>query len=288
MTGRGIMTREPPEPDKRVWYGGYPQKFIDLRFPKGTGPFPVLLVVHGGFWMSEYDAAHMAHLCARFTSLGVITCNVEYRRVGDAGGGWPGTFQDVAAAADYISNRMSMDVRFDRGRTVALGFSAGGHLALWLASRHKVSEGFGSMSGRKGLLSGVVSLAGLADLRTASKLRLGDGAVDMLMGGSPEEYPGRYRAASPIELLPTGVKQVLIHGVEDEIVPLSQSEEFAQRAKSAGDDPELFKLDRTGHFELADPESDAWPTVSKATLQLLRAGGDSVENEGVGEARSSS
>ena len=227
--------------------------------------------------MSEYDADHMAHLCAQFTSLGIITCNIEYRRVGDTGGGWPGTFQDVAAAADYVSNRMSMDVRFDRGRTVALGFSAGGHLALWLASRHKVPEGFGLMSGRKGLLSGVVSLAGLADLRTASKLRLGDGAVDLLMGGSPEEYPGRYRAGSPIELLPAGLKQVLIHGVEDETVPLSQSEEFAEKAKSAGDDPELIKLDGTGHFELADPESDAWPTVSKATLQLLRVEGDFVQ-----------
>jgi len=227
--------------------------------------------------MSEYDAAHMAHLCAQFTSLGAITCNIEYRRVGDAGGGWPGTFQDVAAAADYISNRMSMDVRFDRGRTVALGFSAGGHLALWLAGRHKVAEGFGLMSGHKGLLSGVISLAGLADLQSASKLRLGDGAVDLLMGGSPEEFPGRYRAASPIELLPIGVKQILIHGVEDEIVPVSQSEGFAERAKSAGDDPELFKLDGTGHFELADPESDAWPTVSRASLQVLKAGGDFVE-----------
>jgi pimeloyl-ACP methyl ester carboxylesterase len=172
---------------------------------------------------------------------------------------------------------MSTDVRFDRGRAVALGFSAGGHLALWLASRHKVAEGFGLMAGRKGLLSGVVSLAGLADLRTASKLRLGDGAVDKLMGGSPEEYPGRYRAASPIELLPIGIKQVLIHGVEDEIVPVSQSEEFAEKAKSAGDDSELFKLDGTGHFELADPESNAWPTVSKATLQIMKAERNSVE-----------
>jgi dipeptidyl aminopeptidase/acylaminoacyl peptidase len=108
------------------------------------------------------------------------------------------------------------------------------------------------------------------------------------MGGSPEEYPGRYSAASPIELLPTGIKQVLIHGVEDETVPVSQSEEFAEKARSAGDDPELFKLDGTGHFELADPESNAWSTVSKATLRLLRARGDSVEQEGVGEARSSS
>ena len=268
MASRDILTRTPPDRDQRVQYGAYPENFVDFRFPKGSGPFPVLLVVHGGFWLSEYDLVHMAHLCARFTSMGVITCNIEYRRVGDPGGGWAGTFQDVASATDYIFDRMRSDGRFDPGRTVVLGFSAGAHLALWLSSRHRIDEGSSMYSRPKGVLRGVVSLAGLTDLRAAWKLRVGDGAVERLMGGTPEVFPERYDAGSPIELLPSGVRQVLIHGTDDEVVPVSQSERFVERARKVGDKPLLVKFE-TGHFELADPESNAWPTVSKATLQLL-------------------
>ncbi len=211
----------------------------------------------------------MAHLCARFTSLGVITCNLEYRRIGDPGGGWPGTFQDVATATDYIFDGMSSDARFDPKRTVALGFSAGGHLALWLSSRHKIAEGSSLLPRPRGFLRAVVSLAGVADLRAAWKLDVGDGAVERLMGGTPEEFPERYNAGSPIEWLPTSLRQVLIHGAEDEIVPVSQSEGFVERAKMVGDEPLLLELEKIGHFELADPRSEAWHTVSKATLQLL-------------------
>jgi acetyl esterase/lipase len=269
MTGRDILTRTPPDADRRVHYGAYPRNFVDFRYPRGAGPFPVLLVIHGGFWLSEYDLAHTAHLCARFTSMGVITCNVEYRRIGDTGGGWPGTFQDVAAATDYVFDRISSDTRFDSKRTVALGFSAGGHLALWLLSRHRIAKGSPLHSRPKGSLNGAVSLAGLPDLRAAWKLHVGDGVVGRLMGGTPEAFPERYDAGSPIELVPTGARQVLIHGAEDEIVPVSQSEGFVERARRVGDAPLLFKLEETGHFELADPESSAWPIVSKATLQLL-------------------
>ncbi len=269
MTQKNILTRTPPNADQRVHYGTYPQNFVDIRFPKGTEPFPVLLVIHGGFWSSDYDLAHMGHLCAAFTSKGVVTCNLEYRRIGDSGGAWPGTFQDVAAATDFIFDRMPADPRCDLGRTAALGFSAGGHLALWLSGRHRVGDGSPLHSRPKGLFRGVVSLAGVADLRAAWRLRLGDGVVRSFMGGTPEEVPERYDAGSPIELLPTGVKQVLVHGAADEIVPVSQSEGFVERAKRLGDEPFLVKLDHTGHFELVDQGSAAWPTVSRAALQLL-------------------
>jgi len=269
MTQKDILTRIPPRADQRVNYGTSPQNFVDFRFPKGTGPFPVLLVIHGGFWSSAYDLAHMGHLCAALTSKDVITCNLEYGRIGDSGGGWPGTFRDIAAATDFIFDRMSEDPRFDLGKTAALGFSAGGHLALWLSGRHKVGKGSPLRSRPKGILRSAISLAGVTDLRAAWRLRLGDGMVKELMGGTPEEFPERYDASSPIELLPTGVTQVLIHGAADEIVPVSQSEGFVERAKRLGDDSLLVKLEHTGHFELVDPESNAWPTVSRATLQLL-------------------
>ncbi len=266
---RDILNKSPPRADKRVHYGTSPQNIIDFRFPEGKGPFPVLLAIHGGFWLSTYDLTHMSHLCAAFTSKGLITCNLEYRRIGDPGGAWPGTFQDISQALDYIVDEMSTDPRFELDRSVALGFSAGGHLALWLAGRDKVRDSSISTSRHKRSLQGVISLAGVSDLRAAWKLRVGNGVVRTFLGGTPEEVPKRYDAGSPIELLPTGVKQVLIHGTADENVPFSQSEGFVERAEKAGDKPLLVKLEGAGHFELIDPESSVWPRIAQAVMHSL-------------------
>ncbi len=136
-----ILTRPPPPVDERIRYGSDPRQFAELRFPKGKGAFPLLFVVHGGFWLSAYDLGHIGHLCAAFTSKGIITCNLEYRRIGDPGGAWPGTFQDIALATDYVCEKMSSDPRFDLARRAVVGHSAGGHLAFWLAGRGRVREG---------------------------------------------------------------------------------------------------------------------------------------------------
>ncbi len=267
-----ILTRVPLEADGRESYGTKTENFIEFRFPRGSGPFPVLLVIHGGFWRAAYDLVHMGHLCAAVTYTGVTTCNVEYRRVGDAGGAWPGTFQDVVRATDYIFEKMSSDSRFDVDKVVALGFSAGGHLALWLSGRHRVRSDSPISSKPVGQLAGVVSIAGVTDLRKAWAGRVGGDAVERLLGGTPEQHPERYDAGSPIELLPVGVKQVLIHGTADEIVPVSQSETFAERAKRLGDEPRLVKLEGVGHFETVDPESAAWPQVASEIRRLLDSG----------------
>ncbi len=255
--------------DERIHYGGDPQQFAELRFPKGKGAFPLLFVVHGGFWLSAYNLGHIGHLCAAFTSKGIITCNLEYRRIGDPGGGWPGTFQDIAIATDYVCEKTSSDSRFDLARTTVVGHSAGGHLAFWLAGRSRVREGSPLYSPQRRPLGSSVSLAGLSDLRAAWKMRLGNGCVARLMGGTPDEYPDRYDAGSPIELLPTGLKQVLVHGTADNIVPVSQSEGFVERAEKLGDRPSLVRLNGVGHFGLIDPQSEAWPTVAGAVLPLL-------------------
>jgi len=264
-----ILDRTPPPFDERTHYGSDPNQFADLRFPNARGPFPLLFVVHGGFWQSQYDLTHIGHLCAAFTSKGIITCNIEYRRIGNPGGGWPGTFQDISLATHRVVNSTSSDPRFDHARTAILGHSAGGHLALWLAGSHRISDGSPLHIDQKQAVNKAVSLAGVSDLRLAWKQKLGHGVVTRLMNGTPDEYPDQYSAGSPIELLPTGASQTLVHGTDDDTVPVSQSEAYVEKAEKLGDWPTLSKLDGIGHFELIDPESEAWPSVVNAVLSLL-------------------
>jgi len=268
-----ILDRDSPLSDERICYGTEPSQFAELRFPSGRGPFPLLFVVHGGFWQSRYDLSHIGHLCAAFTAKGMITCNIEYRRIGNPGGGWPGTFQDISLATRNMLQTRSSDPRFDPARTAIIGHSAGGHLALWLAGRHRINKGSPLHSDQKQALTSVVSLAGVSDLRLAWKQKLGHGTVTRLMGGTPAEQPERYDAGSPIELLPTGARQVLVHGTADDTVPVSQSEAYVEKAEKLGDRPTLVKLDSIGHYELIDPESEAWPTIASAVLSLFDLSG---------------
>ncbi len=253
----------------RTSYGEDPSQFAELRYPTGKGPFPLLFVVHGGFWQSRYDLSHIGHLCAALTSKGMITCSIEYRRIGNLGGGWPGTFQDISLATRNIVQTTSSDLRFDHARTAILGHSAGGHLALWLAGSHQISKSSPLHMDQRQAITKAISLAGVSDLRLAWTQKLGHGIVKRLMGGTPDEYPDQYNAGSPIELLPTGASQALVHGADDDTVPLSQSEAYVDKAEKLGDWPTLVKLDGVGHYELIDPESEAWPPVAKAVLSLL-------------------
>ncbi len=264
-----ILTRPPPPFDERIQYGTDPHQFAELRYPKGKEPFPLLFVVHGGFWQSAYDLKHIGALCAALTSQGTITCSLEYRRLGDPGGGWPGTFQDITHAVMHILETTRSDPRFDHARTAILGHSAGGHLALWLTCSHRVPQTSPLHTAQKQPITTAISLAGITDLRTAWKQQLGHGAVTRLLGGTPDQHPDRYNAASPIELLPTGTRQVLVHGTRDDIVPVSQSETYVEKARQQGDRATLIKLDHIGHFELIDSQSEAWSAVTNAVLPLL-------------------
>jgi acetyl esterase/lipase len=250
-------------------YGKDSSQFAELRFPKGKGPFPLLFVVHGGFWQARYDLSHIGHLCAAFTSKGIITCNIEYRRIGNPGGGWPGTFLDISLATRIVIETMSNDSRFDPALTAIIGHSAGGHLALWLVGSHRTSKDSPLYNNQKLGIAGAISLAGVSDLRLAWRQKLGHGIVTRLMGGTPDEHSDRYDAGSPIELLPMGARHVLVHGAADDTVPVSQSEAFVQRAEKLGDRSTLVKLAGTGHFELIDPDSKAWPSVARSVLSLL-------------------
>jgi acetyl esterase/lipase len=266
--GRDILDLPSPPADVRLHYGSDTFQFGDLRVPKGPGPHPVAIVIHGGFWRARYNLDHAGHLCAALTCAGIATWNLEYRRIGNPGGGWPGTFQDVAMGADHlqhIAGKHNLELR----KVISLGHSAGGHLAVWLAARHRIPRGDVLASDHPMPLRGAVSLAGVVDLRRGWELRLSDGAVEELMSGPPDKLPERYRTASPIELVPLGGTVRLLHGTEDSVVPIEISNGYQKAANRARDNARLVVLPGAGHFAVIDPRSKDWPVVEKNTRDLL-------------------
>nr|BBH95795.1 hypothetical protein KTA_39940 [Thermogemmatispora argillosa] len=265
-----------PEPlTIRLNYGSQPLHFGELRLPSSPGPYAVVVLIHGGFWRNPYDLSLMTGLAKDLTAHGLATWNIEYRRLGDAGGGWPGTLQDVALAVDFLP-QVAESYRLDLRRLVCVGHSAGGQLALWLAARPLLArQALGaeqpSFATEQALpLRGVVSLAGVADLEAGWQRHLGRDAVAELLGGSPADVPERYRLASPAALLPLGVPQVLIHGTADDRVPVEISRSYAERAQRAGDQATLVELPDVDHFALIDPGSAAWQKTRELVLALCR------------------
>lgn len=263
-----IAAQPVPPADHRSAYGSDPLQFGELRLPEGPGPHPVAVVIHGGCWRSEYDLRHVSPLSAALTRAGIATWTLEYRRIGDAGGGWTGTFDDVARGTDHLRT-LARTHPLDLDRVVLAGHSAGGHLALWLAARRNLPAASALRSPDPLPVRGVVSLAGITDLRAYSS---GDGncnaAVAELLGGGPGEVPERYAQASPVELLPLGVRQRLLHGVLDPIVPVEQSGRFAERARALGDDSQVWLVEGAGHFDVIAPFAPAGARVEEAVRAL--------------------
>lgn len=268
MSSMWVLETPPPPADARIVYGEKPHQFTELRKPPGPGPHPVVVFIHGGFWRAKYDLEHAGHLCADLAKRGIATWSLEYRRVGHEGGGYPGTLEDVAAGADHLRAAAS-SLGLDLERVVAMGHSAGGHLAMWLAARHRLSAKQPLHAGAPLKLRGVVSLAGVVDLARGAELRLGDGIVETFLGGSPAEVPERYQVASPAALQPLKLPQVLVHGTEDDTVPVELSEAFHARGRSLKDPVRFVPLKGAGHFELIDPRSKEWPRVVEAVRSLL-------------------
>lgn len=256
--------------DERIWYGDDKLQFGDLRLPSGEGPHPVVIVIHGGCWLSHLDLEYISPMNAALTDNGLATWSLEYRRVGNPGGGWPGTLEDVARGADYLKV-LAKKYPLDLSRVVTVGHSAGGHLALWLATRSLLPVDSPLYVDDPLLVQGAVSLAGVTDLRRSidPRTEVCQGSAVQLLGGTPDEVPVRYDVASPIQLLPFGVPQRLIHGDQDEVVPLDYSLKFAEMARSRGDDSEVIVLEKGGHFEPVTPHIPAWEKVKDAILSLV-------------------
>jgi len=256
-----ILALAAPPADARVAYGSDPNQFFDLRLPlrkasapkaKADAPHPLAINIHGGFWRAKYNLDHAGHLCAALTARGVTTANLEYRRVGNEGGSWPGTFADIRSAYRFLLQNAPR-YNFDPQKIVVLGHSAGGQLALCLAA-HEPG------------VNRVVSLAGVVDLQRAYQLHLSNDAVIEFMRGTPAEVPEHYREADPMQLSIPRAKQWLVCGSADDIVPPDFSVDYAAaKKKRSGADKEdvnLVQIPGAGHFDLIDPRSTAWISVA--------------------------
>ncbi|MDI3290262.1 alpha/beta hydrolase [Polyangium sp. 15x6] len=273
----GPEAGKPPEPASssggatptgplRHAYGPEPSQFGELRVPQGEGPHPVMVILHGGCWADGYREDLMDGISESLTKAGVATWNVEYRRLGS--GGYPSTLTDVGLAVDTL-RELAPTHHLDTTKVFTVGHSAGAQLAVWVAARARLAAGNPLRGSNPLPVAGAVSLAGVLDLAESIDLGVCGGAAAKLLGGSPTEVPARYAEASPRALLPIGVRQILVHGTDDAIVPLVMSSHYLDAAKAAGEkDITLKVLEGADHFDMIEPSSPKWAEVSQAIVGI--------------------
>lgn len=238
-------------------YGPARDQRAELRLPPGPGPHPVAVVIHGGSWSPPYTKVIGRPLAADLARRGWASWNIEYRRLGPSGGGWPATFLDVGAAIDALAD---VDAPLDLGRVVPIGHSAGGHLALWAAGRPGLPAGAPGAQPRV-RASAVVAQAAVCDLERGGVLTRPGALAHRLLGGGPDDVPDRYDAANPMRMLPVGLPVLLVHGPQDTTVRVGQSRDYHRAARDAGVDCELVEPDAI-HRAHVDPRSAAWRAVT--------------------------
>ena len=272
-------------PDLRVAYGDDSSQFGELRIPSGPGPHPVVVLIHGGCFKAAYATLRdLAPMGDALKDSGIATWNIEYRRLGQPGGGWPGTYLDVGHAVDFLRSLADSN-HLDLGRVVIVGHSAGGNLAMWAAARARVPVKSNVHMAEPLPVRGVVDLAGPVDLTANIEGYQGlcrDSVITGLMGGTPAEVPERYAQASAIKLLPLGIPQLFVIGDHEDFEPRPLAEAYVRAATNAGDSVRLLVLPNAGHFEIASPRAATWPRVESAIRALLdgKLPANSVESNG--------
>lgn len=263
-TVQDYMSQPQAKADARVAYGAEAAQVVDVYLPEGKGPHPVVLFVHGGCYMAEYEGhAQSSGISRDLARRGYAVWNIEYRKLGEAGAGYPGTFLDVATAADRIRAE-AKTYALDPRRVVAVGHSAGGHLALWVGARAALPKTSPLWRADPLPVRAVISLGGIGDLR---------GQADIFAGAcGPEPIPqiidlanraDAYADTSPAELLPTGMRTVMIAGTLDHVMPPATGIEYVARVKAAGDSGEAISLAGASHFDVVIPTTPAWAEVVK-------------------------
>ncbi len=255
-----------PDGARRLAYGTDDSQFVELQVPSGV-PLGTVVLLHGGYWFPQYGLELMRPLAARLNELGYATWNVEYRRIGDegggdggggdgGGGGVPATLEDVAAAVDRLAGP-GLPAGLTE-RVVLLGHSAGGHLAGWAASRTADTPG-----GRPQVaLSGSISLSGVLDLTRAASDPRSSGPVTAFLGGTPTEVPERYAEADPALLVPASCRVWAVYAEDDAVVSPEQSSRYVKAATAAGGEAEVVRVPGD-HFTLIDPAAESFTTLEE-------------------------
>ena len=256
-----LLDRPRPKADARIPYGSDPLQFVDLWLPKGKTPHPVVLMVHGGCWQSDIaDASIMNYIADALRTRGIAVWNIEYRGVDRAGGGYPGTFRDVAAAADMLGKE-GPRYHLATDHIVAFGHSAGGHLALWLAARGRIARSSALYDAKPLPIAAAISIGGLPDLE-AAQIPPGDTCdaepVRKLIGTATLERPDLYGDTSPAAMMPFATPQILVNATRDRISPPAFAESYARKAKAQGVEVHRVTVPDEGHVELIAPDTASW------------------------------
>ena len=258
--------------DEVVHYGPAPSQVAELFLPKAKGPHPVVALLHGGCFLEQYQGfPQTSALAADLAGRGYAVWNIEYRKLGEAGAGYPGTFQDVAAAFDALRAEAPKH-DLDLSRVVAIGHSAGGHLALWAASRSRIPSSSPLHAANPLKIGAVISLAGIGDLKGQAKawaIPCGEDTLDRLLDTAHRKAP--YADTSPAELLPTGVRVVMVHGVFDHVMPPYTGRAYAEQVRKAGDPVEVVIVPNAGHFDLVIPSTVAWAEIVAVLGRQMKA-----------------
>jgi acetyl esterase/lipase len=271
MTLQDYLALTGPAPSLHVAYGGAPSQFAELFQPAGDGPFPVAVIIHGGCWTREFGGiTQMRNMAGDLIRQGIAVWNVEYRRFDEEGGGYPGMYHDVATAMDRL-RAVAPAHRLDLRRVALVGHSAGGHLAQWAASRARLPRASPLYVADPLPVPVVISLGGLADLRNEERLIKTSCDRDMAqLAGTPSAArPDVFADTSPMEMLPSGVRTVLIHGEFDTISPPRAGHDYARRARAAGDAAEVLLLPGGSHYDEVAATSPSWAIVSAEIRKAL-------------------
>jgi acetyl esterase/lipase len=267
-----LLARPRPAATQRIHYGDAPSQFADLWMPSGSGVHPVVVMIHGGCWRADLPGLElMAYAAEDLRQHGFAVWNVEFRRLGEPGGGYPGTFEDIASAVDWLRKLAKAD-RLDLTNVIAVGHSAGGHLALWAAARRRLPKSSPLYRDNPLPIKAVVSLAGILDLSLyraqGPPVCGGPRVIDLLVGTANRGPWDEFNDTSPAEMLPIRVPQAVISGALDPIVPAAFGRAYAAKATAAGDSVREITISDAAHFELIDPQSSAFEKIRSIIAQF--------------------
>ncbi len=271
LTWASLRARPRPQPTRLVTYGPDPLQYAQLWLPKGAGPYPVVVLIHGGCWTTSIaDLTYFNYAAEDLRQRGLAVWSIEYRGVDKPGGGYPGTFLDVDAALQRLVQE-APSAHLSLKHLVVAGHSAGGHLALWAAGQHKIPVTSPLHTDRPTAISAVVDIAGIPNLKTDTNTACGAEVIGQLTGRPTAARPDVYADTSPAALLPLGLPQVVIHGADDTTVVPAIGEAYAKAARAAGD-PVVVKTPPGDHVDEVAPGQPAWAVVAETIVSLAYGG----------------